>query len=321
MLKKFVLLASLSALTFVSACKDDGRLIRPKDLKPGGVFVAHSNGCDKGCDQIGRGDLIQSIDGNAAKNSADLAKLTDGQPHKVSVLKKGTEAPVEIEVVAKPSQEIPPIKDAPPFWTAGAEALNKAPEFARKRLFGHASPQILLVNSDGGLINGRDLYGKSRFIVFFDWQTRSGQAHAATFLKTLQKAQGDLAAKGVEIVFAQIKFPGRDRPPMNDSDLRKFHSTHQLSEAEGGPAPFLPLYHYPNSTEDQPARRLGLEGATTYIEYLATDPAIVLLDKNGMIRWHSEGVVEDPEQKNPDPANYTIIKAIMFAQNELQEGV
>jgi hypothetical protein len=321
MLKKFALLASLSALTFVSACQDDGRVIRPKDLKPGGVFVAHSNGCDKGCDEIGRGDLIQSVDGNAAKNTADLAALTDGQPHKVSVLKKGADAPVEIEVVAQPSQEIPPLKDAPPFWTAGAEALNKAPEFARKRLFGHASPQILLVNSDGGLINGRDLHGKARFVVFFDWQTRTGQANAATFLKTLQKAQGDLAAKGVEIVFAQIKFPGRDRPPMNDSDLRKFHTDHQLTKAEGGPAPFLPLYHYPNSTEDQAARRLGLEGATTYIEYLSSDPAIVLLDKNGMIRWHSEGVVDDPEQKNPDPANYTIIKAIMFAQNELQEGV
>ena len=321
MFKKLALLASLSFVSFATACDGDGRLISPKDLKPGGIFVANSNGCEKGCDQIGRGDLIQAMDGNAVKNTPDLANLTDGKPHKLSVLKKGGDAPVEIEVVAKPSQDIPPLKDAPPFWTTGAEVLNKTPEWARKRLFAHASPQILLVNSDGGLINGRDLYGKARFMVFFDWQTRSGQAHAATFLKTLQKAQGDLAAKGVEIVFAQIKFPGRDRPPMNDTDLRNFHTTHQLTEAEGGPAPFLPLYHYPNSTEDQPARRLGLEGATTYIEYLATDPAIILLDKNGMIRWHSEGVVPDPEQKNPDPANYTIIKAIVFAQNELLEGV
>ena len=85
------------------------------------------------------------------------------------------------------------------------------------------------------------------------------------------------------------------------------------------PADPLPLYHYPNSTENQAARRLGLEGATTYMEYLATDPAIILLDKNGIIRWHSEGVVDDPEQKNPDPANYTIQKAIYFALDELLE--
>ncbi len=322
MLKKFALLSSLLLVTSAATCGGgDGRVITPRDLKAGGIFVANSNGCDKGCDQIGRGDLIQSMDGNAVKDTPDLSTLTDGNPHKLSVLKKGGDAPVEVEIVAKPSQDMPPLKDVPPFWTTGAEVLNKTPEFARKRLFGHASPQILLVNSDGGLVNGRDLHGKARFMVFFDWQTRSGQANAATFLKTLQKAQTDLASAGVEIVFAQIKFPGRDRPAMNDTDLRDFHNQHQLTASEGGPAPHLPLYRYPNATEDQPARRLGLEGATTYIEYLASDPAIILLDKNGMIRWHSEGVVEDPEQKNPDPANYTIIKAIMFAQKELLEGV
>jgi hypothetical protein len=320
MLKKLALAASLSLVSFASACDGGGQTISPKDLKAGGVFVAHSNGCDKGCDQIVRGDLIQAVDGKDAKTTKDLAALTDGKPHKVSVIKKGGDGtPIEVEIIAQPNDSIPPITGAPPFWTAGAETLNKAPDWARKRLFAHASPQILLVNSDGGLVNGRDFHGKARFVVFFDWQTRSGQAHAATFLKTLQKAQDDLAAKGVEIVFAQISFPGRDRAPMNDSDLRKFHKEHQLTEKEGGPAKNLPLYHYPNSTEDQPARRLGLEGATTYIEYLATDPAIILLDANGMIRWHSEGVVEDPEQKNPDPANFTIIKAIMFAQNELVE--
>ena len=320
MFKKLALLASLSLVSFSTACDGGGMTVSPKDLKAGGVFVAHTNGCEKGCDQIARGDLIQSVDGNEAKSAKDLATLTDGKPHKVSVLKKGGDGtPLEVEIIAQPNESIPPVKGAPPFWSASAESLNKAPDWARKRLFAHASPQILLVNSDGGLVNGRDFHGKARFVVFFDWQTRSGQAHAATYLKTLQKAQGDLGAQGVEIVFAQISFPGRDRAPMNDSDLRNFHSQHQLTKAEGGPAKNLPLYHYPNSTEDQPARRLGLEGATTYIEYLATDPAIILLDSNGIIRWHSEGVVPDPEGKNPDAANYTIIKAIMFAQNELIE--
>lgn len=318
MLKKLALLASLSLVSLTGAACDGGAMtISPKDLKAGGVYVSYVNGCEKGCDQLGRGDLIQSMDGTETKTAKDLAGITDGQPHKLSVLKKGTDAPVEIEVVAKPSQDIPPIKDAPPFWSVGAEQLSAAPDWARKRLFGRASPQILLVNSDGGLVNGRDLHGKAQFVVFFDWQTRSGQANAATFLKTLQKAQADLNAVGVQVVFAQISFPGRDRPPMNDTDLRNFHTEHQLTKAEGGPAPFLPLYHYPNSTENQPARLLGLEGSTTYIEYLASDPAIVLLDENGLIRWHSEGVVDDPEGKNPDPANYTIIKAILFAQQEL----
>lgn len=320
MFKKFALLASFSLLGLTTSCDASIGTVTPKALKAGGVYVAHSNGCDKGCDQIGRGDLIQSVDGTETKTTRDLASLTDGAPHKVAIIKSGGDSSVvEVEIVAKPNESMPPVTGAPPFWTVSAESLNKAPEWARKRLFAHASPQILLVNSDGGLVNGRDLHGKARFIVFFDWQTRSGQAQAATYLKTLQMAQNDLKTKGVEIIFAQVSFPGRDRAPMNDSDLRAFQKQHQLTAKDGGPADPLPLYHYPNSTENQAARRLGLEGATTYMEYLATDPAIILLDKNGIIRWHSEGVVDDPEQKNPDPANYTIQKAIYFALDELLE--
>jgi hypothetical protein len=319
MFKKLALLASFSLIGLAASCDGGTGTVSPKALKAGGVYVAHSNGCEKGCDQVGRGDLIQSVDGTETKTTRDLASLTDGAPHKVGIIKAGGDGSVvEVEIVAKPNEAMPPVTGAPPFWTVSATKLDKAPEWARKRLFAHASPQILLVNSDGGLVNGRDLHGKARFIVFFDWQTRSGQAQAATFLKTLQKAQGDLNKKGVEIIFAQVSFPGRDRAPMNDSDLRSFQTENQLVEKEVRYNP-LPLYHYPNSTEDQAARRLGLEGATTYMEYLATDPAIILLDANGMIRWHSEGVVDDPEQKNPDAANYTIIKAIMFAQNELVE--
>jgi hypothetical protein len=308
MLKQFV---SSLALVLPSIACGPTYTVTPSQLKPGGVFVTAAGKCDKGCDQIARGDLIQGMDGNPVAESKDLDALTDGSPHKLKVHKKdGTD--VEIEVVAQKSDD--PIAGAPPFFSASAEGLNEAPSWARLRLFAHASPQILLVNSDGGLINGRDLYGKPRLIVLFDWQTRTGQANAATFLKTLQLAQDDLKAAGVEIMFTQLKFPGRDRPPMNDTDLRDFHKTHQLSKKEGGPKPFLPLYRPPNATEDMPARRLGLEGSTTYEEYLGSDPAIIVMDERGVIHWHSEGVTPDPSGENPSDANYTIIKAINFAK-------
>ena len=320
MLKKLALACGLSLFAFsASACDGGGYKITDAQLKAGGVFVAYTLGCEKGCDQIKPGDLILSVDGQQLESGKDFdaAKVTDGQPHKLSVKKKGEEAPVEVEIVAKPNNDMPPIKDAPPFWTTGAADLAKAPDWARRRLFGTASPQILLVNSDGGLVNGRDFYGKKRFIVYFDWQTQSSQLNASYFLKTLQLAQADLNAQGIEIVFAQLQFPGRDRPPMNDTDLRKFHSDNQVTASEGGPKPYLPLYHFPNATENQPARNQGMSGATNVIQYLGSDPAIVLLDERGIVRWHSEGVIPDPEQKIAVDANYTIIQAIKFAQTDL----
>jgi hypothetical protein len=232
---------------------------------------------------------------------------------------------VEVELVAVPNNKQPPLKDAPPFWTVGAADLNQAPSWARRRMFGHASPQILLVNADGGFIDGRSLYGKKRFIVYFDWLRRTDQAYAATYLKVLQKAQADLNARGVDILFTQLQFPPCPtdtitcRAPMNDQDLRAFHTEHQVKPEDGGPLPFLPLYRWPNKTEYQAAKQVGMEGAYTVREALGEAPAIVLLDQRGIVRWHSEGVQEQPPgaEKPLEPDVYTIIEAVKFALDKL----
>ncbi len=330
MLKKLLVAASLLALPLtMTSCdkKKDISFTVPKSvLKPGGVFVAYNLGCERGCEQINRGDLIQEIDGKPVATSADFdgANLTDGKPHKLKVLKL-TDEVFEVEIVAKPNDKMPPVKGAPPFWAVGAEELNAAPKWARRRMFGHASPQIMLVNSDGGFIDGRSFYGKKRFIVYFDWWKRTDQANAATFLKVLQKAQTDLNAKGVDVYFAQLQFPpcpNRDltcRAPMNDKDLRAFHNEHQVKPDDGGPLPFLPTYRWPNATENQDTKILGLEGAYTVREALGEAPAIVLLDERGIVRWHSEGIEEQPpgaENQLP-PDVYTIIEAVKFALDTL----
>lgn len=331
MLKKFlVTLALLAAPLTLSSCnkaKDITFTVPSAVLKPGGVFVAYNLGCEKGCDAVKRGDLIQEIDGKPVATTADFwnAPLTDGNPHKLKVLKLSTGEPIETEIVAKPNDSMPPVKGAPPFWAVGAEELDQAPKWARRRMFGHASPQIMLVNSDGGFIDGRSFYGKKRFIVYFDWLRRTDQAYAATFLQVLQKAQTDLNAKGIDIYFAQLQFPPCPdaditcKAPMNDQDIRRFQNDNQVKPAEGGPLPLLPTYRWPNATEYQPTKVLGLEGAYTVREALGEAPAIVLMDEHGLVRWHSEGVEEQPPgaTETLPPDVYTIIEAVKFALEKL----
>ena len=153
MLKNLALALGLSTFAMTApACDGGGYKITHAQLKAGGVFVAYNLGCDKGCDQVAAGDLILSIDGAELSTGKDLdaANLTDGQPHKLKVKKKGKDGGIiDVEVVAKPNDTLDPHKGLPPFLTTGAAALDAAPDWARLRLFGQVSPQILLVNSDG----------------------------------------------------------------------------------------------------------------------------------------------------------------------------
>ena len=45
-------------------------------------------------------------------------------------------------------------------------------------------------------------------------------------------------------------------------------------------------------------------------------PAILIIDDHGVVRWHSEGTVPDPEQKL-EADQYTIIKSVKWAQENL----
>lgn len=327
MLKKTLAFSLLCLSSLALAC-DGGTAtsmtVPSKVLRPGGVYIAHNSGCDQGCDQIARGDLIQTIDGNEVKTSSDFlaANVTDGQPHKLGVYKQSEGAVKEIEIVATPSDKYPPIKAAPPFWTVGAADLDKVEQkWARRRLFGHAAPQIQMFNIDGGLVTGRDFYGKKQFVVFWDWQTQSQQFNNTVVFQMMQKAKTDLEAKGYELSFAYVPLPGRSsRPAPNDQDLRNQATRDEVKEDDGGPLPWPPMYRYPNATEFQEAQNLGLEGGRTILESIGESPAILLIDEFGIIRWHSEGTVPDPENPSgqaKDEIQYTVLQAILFALNSL----
>jgi hypothetical protein len=321
MFKSFLKAALLCLpLMLLSAECTDRFTISDKELAQGGVYVTYvqPSGCT-GCSALTRGDLILTVDGNPVSTAKDLAILTDGKPHEVTFWKASAGAEASTTITAEPNNTMPPVKDAPPFWSVGAEQLQATPKWARRRLFGHAAPQILLVNSDGGFVNGRDLYGKKHLIVMFDWAASSDRQNGAKTMRVLQKAQADLKAKGIEIMFAQVKHPqGRDIAPMNDTDLRQFFVDNQLRKNDGGPLPPPPLYRMPNSTEDNPTRVLGLEGAFTFHEAIGEAPNIFVIDENGIIRWHSAGKVADPTPvSDPDYISddmvYTMVEAVKFA--------
>lgn len=317
------LAASLVGLTsLLGAACDSGGTNAPtievssEQLKPGGVFITYVIGCEKGCDQLERGDLVLALGGNPVSTAKDLrvSKIATGEPVKLKVRKAKTGQEVEVEIVAKPNESLAPVKEAPPFWSVGAADLDKAPQWARRNLFGHASPMAMLVNVNGGFTDGRQMVGKKRLILFWDWATREEQAQAANMLQVLQLAQADLQQAGVDIMFTQIQFPSNNRvAPMNDSGLRDWQK--KVGKADLPPPP---TYRFPNATEYNASRELGLEGAMSYIQYLRQPPAIVLLDEDGIVRWHSEGVqtppAGDPLAGKGKDDQWTIIQAIEFAQ-------
>ena len=318
-MKRLAFVASFLALTGIGAqCGGSEFTIKDRDLQPGGVYVAYNLGCEAGCDQIQKGDLIQKFDGNTVQAAADLAAITDGKPHTLEVVKKDTKETKSVQITASPKNNMPPLKDTPPFWLIGADKLKATPVWARRRMFGHASPSVMLVNSDGGILDGRQLHGQKRFIVYWDWGDREEEAAAVDFMQVLQKAQGDLKGKNIDVMFVHMRFPGGRKAPMNDSDLRAWQKKFGVKEG-GKSLDHVPLYRFPNETEFNAARELGMENAFTVVENLGQSPAIVLLDETGIVRFHSAGV-QDPVSIGSDvtdPEQATIIGAVKYALAEL----
>ena len=116
-----------------------------------GVWVAYNLGCKLGCDQISRGDRILAVDGQPVATGAELdaVNLARGTPVKVQVARHAGGSPVEVSLLATPHTNMPPLASAPPFWTVGAAALDRAPEWARLRLFGHAIPALRMYREIG----------------------------------------------------------------------------------------------------------------------------------------------------------------------------
>ncbi|MEM6291187.1 MAG: PDZ domain-containing protein [Myxococcota bacterium] len=315
-MKKLALAASLVSAFALSACDKGGggfNIPKNRDLKAGGVYVAYNLGCEAGCDQIKKGDLIQKVDGKDVKTADDVGNLADNAPHKLELLSAGTMEPKSVEITASPKKNLEPIKDAPPLWLVSAEALNKAPDWARRRMFGHASPSVMLVSSDGGILDGRQLYGKKRVMVYWDWGDREEEASAIDFMQVLQKAQADLNAANVEIMFVHVRFPTGRKAAMNDSDLRAWQKKWTVKEG-GTKLAEVPMYRFPNETEFNAARELGMEGSFTVFENLGQSPAIVVLNEDGIVMWHSEGINDNPNSEIKDPEQATIIPAVEFAK-------
>lgn len=320
MSSRFAVPLAIATILGLSSCeKDTFKIPMHKDLKAGGVYISYNLGCEKGCDQIAKGDLVQSIDGKTVKTGEefDAAQVADGKPHKLELLSANSMEKKSVEIMATAKDSLPPLKDVPPFWTVSAEKLDLAPVWARRRMFGHSSPMVQLVSINGGILDGRQLVGKKRLLVYWDWGDRVEEGNAVAFMQVLQKAMVDLQAKNVEIMFTHVKFPTGRKEPMNDSDLRAWADKWSVKEG-GAKMPMIPFYRRPNKTEYNAARELGLENAYTVMENLGQSPAIVMLDERGIVRWHSEGLTTpDASSKVTKPDQFTIIEAVKFALEKL----
>src|SRR5687767_13259912 len=105
-MKRIAASLAFASLFALGSCEKGNPFKIPaaKDLEPGGVFIAYNLGCEKGCEQIGKGDLLQKIDGKTVKTGEefDAANVTDGKPHKLELLTWQTHAPKTVEITATP---------------------------------------------------------------------------------------------------------------------------------------------------------------------------------------------------------------------------
>lgn len=286
-------------------------LYRDTTLGIGGLYVAHieRRSCD-GCEPIEPGDHIQTLDGQPVAD--DLGALGDGEPHVIGYWDRSLGAQATATITVTPLAEP---TGALPIWSIEVGELKRAPDWARRRMFGRAIPELLLIDERGEPLTGLDLFGRSHVVVLFDWAASADRQNAALCMKVLQKAQADLAAKGIEIVFAHVQHPvERSVPPMSDADLQTFFANNQVQPQEGGPLPAPPLYRTPNKTEHHKPR--GIDPTDIY-EQLGEPPNILLIDERGIVRWHSAGSVSDPEGKITVDMVYTINKAVLFALEHL----
>lgn len=310
-------------------CRVESAALPPStDLQRGGLYVAYNPGCENGCSDLARGDVIRSVDGRPVETRADLmsALLIARPPVVLEILRPGETSPHMVEIEAKPNEDYPPLEHLPPFWTVGAEALDRADEWARSPMFSHALPGFFLVHVDGDWINGRSLYGRKSIIVVWPdlplhkRQYREFRDEMSVFYRVLQKAQSDLATAHVEIVFVVCG---------GSNDTTVHAELLEMGEVDdaGNPMPPLPLYRCPGdggpwsprvgpglrAFDAPPSGRVGLENsARSFFDYVRRFPVVVVVDEGGIVRWHSGGYHEGPHD--------TILGAVMFAMHELDEG-
>jgi len=307
-------------------------------LAGGGVWVAYNLGCSAGCDQIRRGDRIVAVDGRPVNTGAELdaADLTRGNPVALTVARHAGGAPVDVRIVATPHTDMPPLAAVPPLLTVGAAALDRAPEWARLRLFGHAIPAMRLYRGEEprGYISGRELYGRGAIILVWEmpWllaQTRAMWAELPGFYAQLQRHHAALQAAGVDtyFVFPSVEEsrawrpeadPGVIQDPLGGENLRyvinKETRDHIRSEVPPDTADPIPLFLL-DSSENDP-NNLGLEHPASDIREWLFDriyaPVILVIDHRGIVRFHARDFPLGPEE--------TIEYAAQFALRQLPDA-
>ncbi len=311
------------------------------ELAGGGVWVAYNLGCASGCERIHRGDRILAVDGRPVMSGAefDAANVTRGAPVRVTVAPHGGGAPVEVDIVATPGDDLPPLTATPPLFTVGAAALDRAPEWARLRLFGHAIPAMRLYRGDEprGYINGRELYGRGAVILVWElpWllaQTRALWAELPGFYAQLQRHHPALQAAGVDtyFVFPSVEEsrawrPEADPQVMNrDSGLAGAEGvrhavpretrTHIRSLVAPDTPNQIPLFLLESARDDP--NNLGIEHPASDIREWLFDrvyaPVILVIDHRGVVRFHARDFPIGPAE--------TIEAAVQFALRELVDA-
>ncbi|MFZ6185071.1 hypothetical protein [Nannocystis pusilla] len=308
----------LSALTLslgLCACGPELNPPRPppahSELAPGGVWVAYNLGCEVGCEEIKRGDRILAIDGRPVSSGAEIDQidLARNEPLKLQIAKYGSNEIRDVTIVAKPNELLPPIAAAPPMFTVGADALDRAPDWARSKLFGHAIPAIRFYRADEprGYINGRELYGRAALLVIWELppmieEYRRSLALAPSVYAHLQEFSDELAAAGVDSYFIT---DFRAEPAIRDM-LRQ--------TADPGPDGFIPIFQLSSSPTN--GFTVGLEGSAADIREAMFDysraPVVVIFDRRGIVRFHTRGFPAGPQD--------TLSVAIDFALHSLTDA-
>lgn len=237
----------------------------------------------------------------------DVIDIDDGAPHQLDVLDQALEINSHTIVVAPDARQ-------PPFALSGANRLNLAPLWARRSMFAHASPAVALVGIDGGSLDGTDLVGRKRLVVYWD-HGQTDRDEIVEIIRALNRAQAGFRARDVEAMLVHTRFPAGRREPLSNDDLRALR---RAAEEVGNGGSAVQMFRFPNELETHVLRSAGLERAFSVSDNLRESPAVVLLDERGIVRWHSDGLREPTVAAVGDrPKSDTIDLAIDFCLSQL----
>ncbi len=258
-----------------------------------GVWVAYNLGCKQGCDRIRRGDIITAIDGQPVTSGAevDAADLARGTPVQVDLWSR-KHGDQRITLLATPNKYMQPIAHAPPLWTVGAEALDRAPAWARLKAFGHATPALRFYRLDDprGFRDGRALYGRHTLIVYWAGgnvklqDQRRYIALLPQIYARLQAHEPELSAAGIDTI---LLTNGRVSPL-----TRKFIRSQIAIDAYGWAPNMIPIVANETYTNNPNTRGLQHQAADLN-ELLFNDghlgTILLVIAARGIVRWHSRG--------------------------------